>query len=427
MLDIKKGKFNIKDLQEHPEKIPLFSYPNKVQLSKKDHKLLEDMSNNMPEILNYIFEATPSDFGTRCFLALQSAQPYVIDALLNTDVLQTPAFNLLNKKNPPILAICRLAGILTTTIRKKPKSLPFMLSYIFQLLNYIDNPEILDFFYFLSGPSTEMEEAQNYLLSLKYDCIVIKQIQAIDGDDIRLKYLFKVVAAAIRSKILYPIFAKPNVVETLIEKRTQLYADDKWETVLFFYTDETKGTIYKYIDKFLYNVTTPIDSEKGCSPGLINSLGVIVKMLINDPDSISTLNSDILYTSILRLLKQFPNNIFLLKMVEKFVMTSFKIPEMASVFAPKIITFALDEATSRRNPTLAAMSYQIIEHACFQCKRDEHFKMHLSKVKGCIKFIRKDLHDYLVLKNTDYGGEIEEIQRNNNFLSNFMNLLSASD
>ncbi|OHT00615.1 hypothetical protein TRFO_32672 [Tritrichomonas foetus] len=486
------------DLQQNPETIPLYIYTRK-SYSKADHKILSKMSEHIDQILECLYEETPTEFGTRCFLALQSAQPHIIDSLIKSDCLQVPAMKILNQKRPPMLSICRLAGIIMAAIKNQPISISLMLGYIFQLLNFIDQPSIFDFFYGITGSNPELEDAQKWLVSVKFESIIVQQILAAHIDDIKLKYLFQLISATKRSDILYPIFATSRVIGVITSKVTNLYEDDRWETLLYLYCESTRAFIVSVYQLMVEIIKKPIEENnsahdkssnnyyylihnqnqnrnndnsktksedtkvhnhsnqedlnvveesksdlnenqnadvvvpprkdgkdflyrksKVCPRYIVNIIGILTKMILNDKSLHPYISTANLGPSIVMLYQQFPDHLYLLKMIEKFSIASFSVPEMAAMYAPMLVEVCTQEVKLKRSTTITAMSYNLIERACYQCKTNVLFKKLLQNLKGFPRFVRSDLHEFLLRRSGKYGGDIPE-KPNNKFLNHLLN------
>ena len=399
--------YEIVNLLNNPTLIPIFQIKKNPNLSGKSQRILTSLGNHIEEIIGYIFEDHPTPLGTRCYLAIQSSQEKLMKQMIEKGLLQVPAIKLMSQENPPLLAICRLAGVTYATIMCRPAAISQSCGYIFQLLDYINLPSIFDFFFQLVGSNEDLAEAQKWLVSVKFESVIIQQIKNTPIDDPKLKYLFKLCAVTRFSPIIYPTFTTSQVVSILCGKVTTLYEDDRWEALFSLYNDNTRVYMQSLFPMIIQKLKEPF---LVCNRFHIAILGILTKIIVFDEGLHPFIATSDLSPIVMHILNTFPNHSILLSMMEKFLVASFKIPEIAAQIAPAVIPFCMQTAQERKNITISAFSMKILNFAASRCFADQLLKNLLKYIPGFRQFLKADLAEYNKLEKNSYGGESEGME-----------------
>ncbi|OHT04133.1 hypothetical protein TRFO_06442 [Tritrichomonas foetus] len=394
--------YKIVNLLNNPTLIPIFQIKKKQTLSKKSQKILSSLGKHIEEIICYIFEDTPSPLGTRCYLALQSSQENLMKSLIEEGLLQAPAHRLMSVGDPSKLSVCRLAGVTLATIMCRPSAISQSCGYLFQLLEFIDQFSIYDFFYQLCGSNPIFEEAQKWLITVNFDSVITNQIKITPIDDPRLKYYFKLCGVTRNSKILQPKFTSSKVVSILCGKFTTLYEGERWEALLSLYCEETRVYMQSLFPVIVQKLKEPFTV---CTRYHVAMLGVLTKIIIHDQGLHPFIAMANLAPEVMRLFVTFPEHSILMGMIDRFSRACFDVPEIAAQFAPVMLPTCMEAARSRKSVTLAAQAMKIINMAKLKCFNDPLLKNLLLYIPGFKQFVRKELAEYLELERQEYGGE----------------------
>lgn len=399
--------YEIVNLLNNPTLIPIFQIKKNPTLSLKSQKILTSLGNHIEEIIGYIFEEHPTPLGTRCYLALQSSQEKLMKQMIEKGLLQVPAIKLMSQENPPLLAICRLAGVTYATIMCRPSAISQSCGYLFQLLEFIDQPTIFDFFFQLVGSNEDLADAQKWLVSVKFESVITQQIKNAPIDDLKLKYLFRLCAVSRFSPIIYPAFSTSQVVSVLCGKVTTLYEDDRWEALFSLYNDSTRVYMQSLFPVIIQKLKEPFPI---CNRFHVAILGILTKIIIFDEGLHPFIATSDLSPIVMHILNSFPNHSILLSMMEKFLVASFKIPEIAAQIVPAVIPFCIEAAKERKSATLSAFSMKIINFAASRCFSDQLLKNLLKYIPGFRQFLKEELKEYNKLEKNPYGGASEGME-----------------
>lgn len=400
--DDEDESYDIVNLLNNPSLIPIFQIKKNPSLSLKSQKILTSLGNHIEEIIGYIFEERPTPLGTRCYLAIQSQQEKLMKQMIEKGLLQVPAIKLMSQENPPLLAICRLAGVTYATIMCRPSAISQSCGYLFQLLDFIDQPSIFDFFFQLVGSNEDLAEAQKWLVSVKFESVIVQQIKNTQIDDPKLKYLFKLCAVTRFSPIIYPTFTTSQIVSILCGKVTTLYEDDRWEALFSLYTDTTKGYMQSLFPLIIQKLKEPFPV---CNRFHVAILGILTKIIIFDEGLHPFIATSDLSPIVMHILNTFPDHSILLSMMEKFLTAAFKIPEIAAQIAPTVLPFCIEASKERKSVTLSSFAMKVINFAASRCYSDQLLKNLLKYIPGFRQFLKNELIEYNKLEKNSYGGE----------------------
>ena len=394
------------DFFHHP--IPRGSDPSiRQRLDNNTQQCLRYLSRHVDELLQLVFEETPTLVGTRAYRVFQHGDSELVAPIISQSLLQVHASRIVHRNPIQPLCIARLCGLTLTTVRLNSEKIDQACGFVFQLLPFIDVIAVYELFETLLGPSRHFRDAQKWLESVNFYQIVLQEMKATNPADPKMRSFYSLLRGGKKSELMSKHFANCQVISALCVKN-EYWKDERWDALASLYCPATKTFLRSQL---MEAVEVVKEKTPKVTRRVIAALGLLTKMVKEDQEMHQFFTLVKFAGDVVDLMERFPEHNILCGTVYRFANAVFAVDDLAAVFVPELVPRAMKHTTPETFPGLRFACYRILNSARNTSLENPKLKALLASVAGWEEFSEKKLVQYWDFTKTSYGQAENETEK----------------
>jgi len=380
----------------------------------KHPQIIGYISDHIEELLSLAFSEENSELSQEAFNISYHLQNNLIQKILSSSDFQSTASEVLNRKSPSTSSLSRVCSLATVSINMCMDYFPSTCGFILQLIRYINEPCILQFFSEILADDMTYHATQHWLYENGFPELILNKIRTlnidansdpyIDKKSQKLRNIFTTITMCKNSKELIRSLRSYESIQLFLNlpRYHSHLEDEKLMALSAIYSKKHIEDLRDFYPLMLWNISEPYTI---CNKFRVLSFQVLTKMLLKDKEVANLIEKSLVHQIILRTVFQFYENTFIMKAILDFLEAIFKTPKLNIVFAHSIIEPLIFEGTKSDFLMMNAFTYQVIEKSLVVAAADKAFKASLIDLDGFLEFVSFDLKKRRKQEQDDYGGK----------------------